>query len=85
MQRGHGTWVCACSLRDKYAHRSALYDYSLLIDREISAQEAADFLHLESADTARRLLTEEGYRKTGHGNFTKYEIRSYHDALRTYN
>lgn len=77
MERKRGEWYCFCGHQDKRAHREALRDYSMLKNREISAREAAIFLRLKSADTARRLLVEEGYRKIGRGNFTKYEIRTF--------
>ncbi len=50
-------WYCpSCREFSKNAHIDALKDYFLLIDKKISNQQFREFCHLNSIDTAGRLL-----------------------------
>jgi ribosomal protein L37AE/L43A len=57
MIRERGKWGCsACKKTNKTAHLQALTDYSLLIDPQITNEEARKFLHIPSQPAAKRIL-----------------------------
>jgi hypothetical protein len=57
MERRKGKWICqTCTFVSKAAHLSALKDYSLLIDSTITNQILRDFLNIQSASLANKLL-----------------------------
>lgn len=60
-------WYCtACNIYSKDAHVSALRDYFLLIDLNITNQQFRVFVHLDSIDTAGRMLrSEKSLKATG--------------------
>ncbi|TCJ06397.1 NERD domain-containing protein [Cytobacillus praedii] len=59
LKRHHGTWFCTnCHKKDKVAHIKAINDYFLLTnDSPITNEQLREFLHLSSADIAKKLLT----------------------------
>lgn len=59
LKRHHGTWFCTnCHTKDKTAHINAINDYFLLTnDSPITNEQFRHFLHLSSADIAKKLLT----------------------------
>lgn len=66
MARAKGTWVCpACGCKDRKAHVSALNDYFLIYEPSITNQKFREFVHLESKDTAKRLLRSMNLTVTG--------------------
>ncbi|MED3573719.1 nuclease-related domain-containing protein [Cytobacillus praedii] len=57
LARQHGTWFCSvCLEKCNHAHKAALNDYRLLISKTITNSQLRDFLNIESAATATRLL-----------------------------
>ncbi|SDZ24385.1 hypothetical protein SAMN05421736_10880 [Evansella caseinilytica] len=57
MIRKNGSWFCkACLCQAKNAHFAALKDYALLFGPKITNSEAQRFLHLDSCNTAYKLL-----------------------------
>ncbi|WP_137744346.1 MULTISPECIES: nuclease-related domain-containing protein [Robertmurraya] len=57
MIRKNRTWFCSeCRTKDKNAHVSAVEDYFHLFGASITNKQFRDFVHLESEDTAKRLL-----------------------------
>ncbi|WP_235776340.1 nuclease-related domain-containing protein [Robertmurraya massiliosenegalensis] len=57
MIRHRGKWFCSsCGVKDKNAHASAVQDYFHLVNETITNKQFRDFVHLESEDTAKRLL-----------------------------
>ena len=53
-------WYCtSCNIYSKDAHVTALKDYFLLIDLKITNQQFRVFVHLDSIDTAGRMLRSE--------------------------
>jgi RNase P subunit RPR2 len=57
LERQHGTWFCSvCLEKCNHAHKAALNDYRLLISKTITNSQLRDFLQIESAATATRLL-----------------------------
>jgi hypothetical protein len=59
-------WYCpSCNKFSKDAHINALKDYFLLIGSEITNQQFREFTHLDSIDTAGRLLRSENLRSFG--------------------
>lgn len=66
MKRVQGAWICpACDCKDKKAHISALNDYFLIMGPTITNQKLREFVHLESEDTAKRLLRSMNLPATG--------------------
>lgn len=58
MSRKNRAWVCcACGLKDKNAHISALYDYFYMVSPTITNKQFREFVHLESESTAKRMLS----------------------------
>ena len=58
MTRKWGMWVCgSCSFTSRDAHLMALRDYALLIKPTITNRELREFLQLESASVAVKLLS----------------------------
>lgn len=59
MKRHHGTWFCTnCRTKNKKAHIQAINDYFLLTnDTPITNEHFREYLHLSSADIAKKLLT----------------------------
>jgi hypothetical protein len=57
MERTFGNWYCkACGHTSKDAHGAAIRDYFLLFNPSITNLQLRKFLHLDSADTATRIL-----------------------------
>lgn len=59
MKRHHGTWFCTnCRTKNKKAYIQAINDYFLLTnDTPITNEHFREYLHLSSADIAKKLLT----------------------------
>ncbi|TCJ04725.1 nuclease-related domain-containing protein [Cytobacillus praedii] len=57
LERKHGTWFCSvCLEKCNHEHKAALNDYRLLISKTITNSQLRDFLKIESAATATRIL-----------------------------
>jgi hypothetical protein len=57
MIRVSGTWSCIiCDSSSKYAHLQAVRDYFLLLSDHITNRELRRFLHLDSRNTAYKML-----------------------------
>lgn len=57
MKRVYGSWICQnCGLNDVNAHISAIEDYFLLVDTQLTNQNFREFTYLKSDQTAKRLL-----------------------------
>ena len=67
VKRHYGTWFClSCQYKNKNAHLQAVTDFFLLNnDTPISNQQFRDFLHLTSADVARKMLISMNLSSTG--------------------
>ncbi|WP_165763813.1 nuclease-related domain-containing protein [Halalkalibacter urbisdiaboli] len=75
LRRKLATWYCpSCKDKHKFAHIPAIYDYSLLIKREITNKEARDFWLLTDPHVAKRLLQAMGLPSTGAGRARIYTI-----------
>ncbi|WP_081799426.1 nuclease-related domain-containing protein [Neobacillus jeddahensis] len=58
MTYSHGSWSCSmCSHRSRTAHKSAIQDYFLLIKPTITNAELRQFLQVDSARSANRILS----------------------------
>lgn len=76
MERVIGAWFCTyCRIRSNHAHVSALNDYRLLINDEITNREIRDFLLFTSRQTATRLLTSQTATQTGNQKNRKYILQ----------
>ncbi|XXM74486.1 hypothetical protein ACQ0QQ_05540 [Lysinibacillus sphaericus] len=73
MIRNRASWLCPrCGSYDKSAHVQAFNDYFLLMDPEISNQEARDFLHISSPRLAQYLLKSMSFVQSGSGRGATY-------------
>ncbi len=73
--RVKGNWYCPnCTKKDKKAHIQALNDYKLLFKATITNSELRDFLVLNSAPTANRLLHSMNLRYTGDNKSRVYHL-----------
>lgn len=74
MMRIKGKWKCrVCHAKSEIAHRHSLQDYTLLVGERITNRVLRDFLQLESADVAKRILKKVAYLEQG-----KYKGRRYY-------
>ncbi|KAA0549138.1 NERD domain-containing protein [Bacillus sp. BGMRC 2118] len=75
MERLHGRWSCKqCNHISKDAHIKAIRDYRLLIGKDITNQEARQFLNISSIHTTKRLLTALNLRYTGSNKKRQYVL-----------
>ncbi|WP_238537621.1 nuclease-related domain-containing protein [Sporolactobacillus vineae] len=75
MQRLKARWSCgSCGGVSKDAHIQALKDYRLIFGPKITNQQCRAFLHLESRDLARRLLSAAGASPSGTGKAIVYHL-----------
>lgn len=71
--RVRGIWQCPkCDVKSKDAHIQALKDYFLLINSSISNQQFRDFVHLQSPNTAKKMLTSLNLPYSGENKCRKY-------------
>lgn len=57
MIRQQRNWICpSCFMKDRSAHVAALRDYFYIMGPTITNKQFRDFVHLESEDTAQKLL-----------------------------
>lgn len=57
LDRVRGRWKCqSCKKTSRTAHLQALADYYLLLNSEITNEEARKFLHIDSGSAAKRIL-----------------------------
>ena len=69
------TWYCPkCRQNNMYAHENALNDYSLLINKLITSQEALRFLNLRNRHEAKRMVQANSKLKIGTTKSSKYEL-----------
>ncbi|WP_080844084.1 NERD domain-containing protein [Cytobacillus gottheilii] len=74
MMRAKRTWLCPkCGAKDRQAHVKALQDYFYLMGSSITNKQFRDFVHLESEDTAQKMLKTLNLSHSG-----EYKARIYH-------
>lgn len=75
MKRYHGYWACpVCKMKSKLAHLQAINEYRLLFNPTITNSQLRDFLNLQSADTAKRLLKSMDIPYVGENKGRKYDL-----------
>lgn len=75
MARIKRSWHCpACKLKDSLAHHEAIKEWFMLIKPTISASECKEFLELDYLSTARNILKNPLYKKTGSNKIRRYYI-----------
>lgn len=68
-------WTCSsCLYSSKNAHLSALQDYGMLINKNITNAQAQRFLQLNNRHTIKRMLMANCSRKTGVKRSRDYQI-----------
>lgn len=73
MNKIHRTWKCqGCGITDAEAHHEAIQEWFMLIKPTISVAECQDFLELNYASTARKILTHARYKKIGSNKTRRY-------------
>jgi hypothetical protein len=66
MQHSHGSWECLiCSYKSKDAHKKAVNDYFLIFGPKITNNEFRKFTHIESSQSANRLLASINLKHSG--------------------
>ncbi|KGP74726.1 NERD domain-containing protein [Pontibacillus yanchengensis] len=75
MKRVQMRWQCPfCGNRDLSAHERAVYDYFLLMGKEITNQQCRLFLQIDSSDSVYKFLNGMKLRQTGVNRGRKYHI-----------
>lgn len=68
-------WICSsCLYSNKKAHKCALQDYGMLINKSITNSQAQHFLQLNNRHTVKRMLMTSCYRKEGVSKRREYQI-----------
>jgi len=75
MERYHGYWGCpVCKMKSKQAHLQAINEYRILFNSTITNSQLREFLNLQSADTAKRLLKSMNIPYVGENKGRKYDL-----------
>lgn len=75
MIRQKRKWYCqSCHLFTENAHEKALKDYAYLIDKQISNEEARDFLQVNSPKVVRKILSSDKYTSFGKTYAKRYVL-----------
>jgi len=75
MVRKKQKWHCmVCGEYSQTAHLSSIMDYRLLIGNTITNRQLRDFLLIDSADLARRILLKLNLEKCGSGKSVFYRF-----------
>ncbi|MDM5332375.1 nuclease-related domain-containing protein [Ureibacillus composti] len=75
MQRALRTWKCPkCEKTSMDAHRKALADYSMLINKQISNSECVSYLRLKNHQQAHRILAKCSSSRTGKSRNSVYHL-----------
>ena len=73
MDRIKRSWQCpVCKMKSSDAHHQALQEWFMLIKPSISAAECKEFLGLEHLSTARNILKNPLYKRTGNNKKRRY-------------
>lgn len=75
MKRCHGYWACLnCKMKSKNEHTQAIKEYRLLFHPTITNSQLRDFLKIDSADRAKRLLKSMTIPYVGDNKGRKYDL-----------
>lgn len=75
LMRIHGQWFCSkCKHKSKDAHLAALKDYYLLLGTNINNRKLREFLRIQSADQATRILRSLNLRVIGKNKGKVYNL-----------
>lgn len=78
MKWNRGKWFCAfCKNISNDAHINALYDYSMLINTEITNRQAREFLQIEGTRIMHRLLKNMNLPEVGKTSDRKYNLAEF--------
>lgn len=70
------TWYCPnCKKSSMHAHEQALKDYSMLINKTITTQEALSFLRLRNRHEAKRILKANSLERIGATKSSRYILK----------
>nr|WP_106783577.1 nuclease-related domain-containing protein [Lysinibacillus timonensis] len=70
------TWYCPkCKKNNMHAHKQALKDYAMLINKEITPREGVQFLHLRNRHEAKRFLSANSSVRMGLTKSSRYVLR----------
>lgn len=76
MKWKRGIWRCQhCDFTSPVAHIDALKDHALLLGDEITNQQFREFLHIDSPDTAQKMLSMMGFPHHGSNRGRKYVLK----------
>lgn len=77
-----GKWLCRnCGFQSHTAHRSALADYALLIGEWVNNRQLREFLCVDSAHIAKRIIKRERLQESGVTSGRRYKIEVLGDEV----